>query len=856
MNDWSVDNFLERLMPGLQGRHTGMPHSCPDEESLCAYAEDRAAGVVRDGIAAHLKECELCAELFRRLQDFATPRVPLAEAEWTRAEKRLENWMDGFLLTETRRVPVATPPVVARGETGESWFSAWRYRWAFAAAAAIVVSGATYLILFGPAGDYLQTAMHRPAPTAPIDAQSRPEAPPTSPVPTEVSNPATQTGQPNSTNPPTRTESARGSSPGAQAPPAAPSAPNQNAPLAPPASIQVYTAQNPPASPSNERPGNHGAQIAPQPQVAQPTGPAAGGYQNAAVVTSEVKAAVVEQVKLQLVAERTDAVNPRSSDTANDNQTPGALDPAHRVFIVSSVLSEQATDGQQCSLVPGDILTRVMDTPDANLKVTAMVTSSQRNDCGAGSMLAVSVEDLQEMRNDFVQKLDDGLQHLVDNQGKNGMPASPAAGGHANPYGQAQPDLTAQADLQQQQQEARNAEDEVEQATAGYVPSAFHLTRKRPAESEELSRADDESQQISRAAERGGLTLAAWSLGTQQSNVRPQQNPPAKPASPPKNPSPSAAPRPAPAQPSRSTVPAKTSPAPAPRPANTSQQKQASGGTAKPGPAIVPKATTSKAPLISDGKGRADGSGFDRNRISRFTPPRGSTAIPDGKGGTSFRTSNGTEYHVGNTGRISSVTTRSGATAQFTSSGRIASIHTARGMTINRGPNGQRRIETVRTDGTRVISTGRNRGFVEHPFARGNRTYVQRTYVVGSYRYARVYGRYYYRGGYFYHYVPAYYFAPAFYGWAYNPWRAPVYWGWGWGMEPWYGFYGYYFAPYPYYDGPAFWLTDYLLAANLQAAYDAQADASTSFVPRESSPGYLLDAVDPRLIRKERLSFA
>ena len=834
-------------MPRPRGRHNGVQNSCPDEESLCAYAEDRAGGVVRDGIAAHLKECESCAELFHRLQDFSMPRVPLSEAEWTRAEKRLENWMDGFLLAETRRVPVAEPPVVARGEVGGSWFSAWKYRWAFAAATAFVVSGATYLILFGPVGDYLQTAMHRPTPTEPIDAQSRPEAPP--PIPADVSNPATQTGQPASTNPPTRTESPRSSPPApTPAQPAPPAVPNQHAPIAPPSSIQVYTAQNPPTPSSNERPENHGARNAPLRQDAKLAAPAAGGYQNAALVTSEVKAAVVEQVKLQLVAERTDAVNPRSSDTANDNQIPGALDPAHRVFIVSSVLNEQATDGQQCSLVPGDILTRVMDTPDANLKVTAMVTTSQRNDCAAGSMLAVSVEDLQEMRNDFVQKVDDGLQHLADNQGKNGMPASPAAGGHANPYGQAQPDLTAQADLQQQQQEARNAEDEVEQATAGYVPSAFHLTRKRPADSEDLSRADDESQQISRAAERGELTLVAWSLGAQQSNARPQQNAPAKPtpALAQHSAPPPSAPKPAPAPQRPANPPTQQHAQPNPPRAPSSQQPRPLGS--KPsagGPAAATHAspapnqkTNVKSATHTDRPPSAAGNGGRGGTVGagRFTPPRGSTAMPDGKGGTSYRTSNGTEYHVGNTGRISSVTTRSGATAQFNSSGRIASIHTARGMTINRGPNGQRRIETVRTDGTRVISTGRNRGFVEHPFARGNRTFVQRTYVTGSYRYARVYGRYYYRGAYFYHYVPAYYFASAFYGWAYNPWRAPVYWGWGWGMEPWYGFYGYYFAPYPYYDGPAFWLTDYLLAANLQAAYDAQAVATSSAMPEQFVP--------------------
>jgi len=74
-------------------------------------------------------------------------------------------------------------------------------------------------------------------------------------------------------------------------------------------------------------------------------------------------------------------------------------------------------------------------------------------------------------------------------------------------------------------------------------------------------------------------------------------------------------------------------------------------------------------------------------------------------------------------------------------------------------------------------------------------------------------------------FVPGVYYAPGFYGWAYNPWAAPVAFGWGWGAAPWYGYYGYYFAPAPVYASPAFWITDYLLAANLQAAYEARAAA-------------------------------
>jgi hypothetical protein len=117
-------------------------------------------------------------------------------------------------------------------------------------------------------------------------------------------------------------------------------------------------------------------------------------------------------------------------------------------------------------LTPGDILARTGSTPDANQNVTALVASSQKNDCASGSNLMVSVQDLQDMHNDFVQEMDAGLQIPSNNQGENGMPASPDAGRRANAEGQAQPYLTAILDLQQQQQEADQTERDVQRATA------------------------------------------------------------------------------------------------------------------------------------------------------------------------------------------------------------------------------------------------------------------------------------------------------------------------------------------------------------------------------------------------------
>jgi hypothetical protein len=162
--------------------------------------------------------------------------------------------------------------------------------------------------------------------------------------------------------------------------------------------------------------------------------------------------------------------------------------------------------------------------------------------------------------------------------------------------------------------------------------------------------------------------------------------------------------------------------------------------------------------------------------------------------------------------------------------GRAKYIHDdRRGITINHGPNNVRRIETMRRDGSRVVSVGRRGGFVEHRFAdRGGRPYLRRTYVYGGRTYVNVYRGYPYRGVVYYRYVPAFYYRPVFYVWVYNPWAVPVYYRWGWYGAPWYAPYGYYFAPYPVYPSAAFWLVDFVIAENLRAAYEAQAEANAN----------------------------
>jgi hypothetical protein len=191
------------------------------------------------------------------------------------------------------------------------------------------------------------------------------------------------------------------------------------------------------------------------------------------------------------------------------------------------------------------------------------------------------------------------------------------------------------------------------------------------------------------------------------------------------------------------------------------------------------------------------------------------------------------------------VHTANGSVVRTRANGSRADVHDARrGMDIHHGLNGNRRVSVERADHSRVYAEHGGRGYVQHPYMYHGHEYGHRTYYDHGRYYDRYYNRYGYRGAYLDVYAPARYYPVGFYGWAYNPWAAPIAYSWGWGAAPWYGYYGGYFAPYPVYPSAAFWLTDYLIATSLQAAYAAQAaDAQAQAVAAASGPPVLTPEV-------------
>ncbi len=300
----------------------------------------------------------------------------------------------------------------------------------------------------------------------------------------------------------------------------------------------------------------------------------------------------------------------------------------------------------------------------------------------------------------------------------------------------------------------------------------------------------------------------------------------------------------------------KTPPAKAPAKSSTPAAKPASGGastskssgatTASHGPTTASHgaattsshpATTTSHPSTTAGGGKATTPSGGKST----TPSGGKSATPGGGkpattpgGGKTFGTGGGkTMTPKGST----TVATKSGGSVTKRADGHVATVHdTKRGMDVHHNLSGNRRVEVERRDHSRIVAERGGRGYVQRPYMYHGHEYARRSYYYNGRYYHNYYGRYYYHGMYVNPYYPSFYYGPAFYGWAYNPWVAPVSYGWGWGGNPWYGYYGAYFTPYPVYASPSLWLTDYIIANSLQAAYQAQVNAAALSNPAPLTP--------------------
>lgn len=195
---------------------------------------------------------------------------------------------------------------------------------------------------------------------------------------------------------------------------------------------------------------------------APPAAPAADAA--ATPVSPAVRAAIADAVMQQIAEDRAAAAQSASQAASGP---PAALDPAQRVFVVSSDLDVRNQSGAACTLSAGDVIIRLNEQVDTEKRVTVNVLSSKANDCPANTSTLVRVDSLQEMHNNFRQQVGSGLDKLANSHGTGGLPAAPPAGAFRSPDGQGQADLNAERALITQQQQAADASEAEAVAAAG-----------------------------------------------------------------------------------------------------------------------------------------------------------------------------------------------------------------------------------------------------------------------------------------------------------------------------------------------------------------------------------------------------
>lgn len=209
--------------------------------------------------------------------------------------------------------------------------------------------------------------------------------------------------------------------------------------------------------------------------------PAHADSLSATPMSPEVKQAVADEIKAAVDRERLAAQAGAQEDGAPDKNNIATLlsDGQPHVLVAGKSLDLTGSNGQECALTQGDVVKVTGPLGDAADTVSATILASKGGaECLAATTVAVTIADLQDMENHLREQLDDGLDQLQKNQGKNGLPAAPAeAAGRAVPAAFAAaappPDASAKNEISQQISAADQAEgDVVASVSAAPAPGA------------------------------------------------------------------------------------------------------------------------------------------------------------------------------------------------------------------------------------------------------------------------------------------------------------------------------------------------------------------------------------------------
>jgi hypothetical protein len=198
-----------------------------------------------------------------------------------------------------------------------------------------------------------------------------------------------------------------------------------------------------------------------------------------------VKNLIAEEVKRQLALENSEAAAGAQAtpDPGSSGVARMMADGRPHIFVASNSLDVTSNAGE-CFVTEGDVLQlRGVVPPGQPANLTVLASKGQ--DCARGALVQVQVSDLQDMQNHMRETLAQGLGDLQKKQGKNGIPAAPAAAA-APPQQTAfaaiapPPDPNVQTELKAQTQEADQAEKEVLQEAASGPSDSAATTAAAP----------------------------------------------------------------------------------------------------------------------------------------------------------------------------------------------------------------------------------------------------------------------------------------------------------------------------------------------------------------------------------------
>jgi hypothetical protein len=184
--------------------------------------------------------------------------------------------------------------------------------------------------------------------------------------------------------------------------------------------------------------------------------------------------------------------------------------------------------------------------------------------------------------------------------------------------------------------------------------------------------------------------------------------------------------------------------------------------------------------------------------------------------------------------------TASGSIVRKAADGSVLDVRNPKsGMTIHHALDGSRHIQVEQPDGSRIVAPSRGVPYVQHPYIFQARAFDHRTFYDRGQLTHQFYRPYNFGGTTLDVYAPQRFYPGSVYQWATSRYRAPLVPSWNYvsTSAPWFTHYRDYFTPEASYSSPIGWLTDFVLATSLIAAYDTHRPAASApAAPSSAAP--------------------